>query len=234
MNWLTTNARIPPTNAKPLSKISATAPPRGAPRRSRKSTAGNSSAVSIVASAIGTTITSSRLITQSNATTAARITNSRHDHAAALRTSGVTAWSSSVRAGWHPDSVTACHAFSADLGNRRPHALPCRSCPTTRRRATPAAERAGPARGKYWWLRWAIIGIAVVVLAVELVLVWDQLAKAWKSLLLGQLVVGAGGGRGGDGIDARLRRDPAQAAALGGGRACTSGGPRRRSTPVTR
>ena len=27
-----------------------------------------------------------------------------------------------------------------------------------------------------------IIGIAVAVLAVELVLVWDQLAKAWKSL----------------------------------------------------
>jgi uncharacterized protein (TIRG00374 family) len=32
-------------------------------------------------------------------------------------------------------------------------------------------------------VRWAIIGVAVAVLAVELVLVWDQLAKAWKSLL---------------------------------------------------
>jgi uncharacterized protein (TIRG00374 family) len=39
-----------------------------------------------------------------------------------------------------------------------------------------------PARGKYWWLRWAIIALALVVLAVELVLVWDQLAKAAKSI----------------------------------------------------
>jgi uncharacterized protein (TIRG00374 family) len=39
-----------------------------------------------------------------------------------------------------------------------------------------------PARGKYWWLRWVIIAVAVIVLAVELVLVWDQLAKAAKSL----------------------------------------------------
>lgn len=38
-------------------------------------------------------------------------------------------------------------------------------------------------RGKLWWLRWVIIGIAVTVLAVEVVLVWDQLAKAWRSLL---------------------------------------------------
>jgi putative heme transporter len=39
-----------------------------------------------------------------------------------------------------------------------------------------------PARGKYWWLRWVIIAVAVTVLAVELVLVWDQLAKAAKSI----------------------------------------------------
>jgi uncharacterized protein (TIRG00374 family) len=39
-----------------------------------------------------------------------------------------------------------------------------------------------PTRGKYWWLRWAVIAVAVVVLTVEIVLVWDQLAKAWKSL----------------------------------------------------
>jgi putative heme transporter len=38
-------------------------------------------------------------------------------------------------------------------------------------------------RGKYWWVRWAIICVAVVVLAVEVVLVKDQLAKAWGSLL---------------------------------------------------
>jgi hypothetical protein len=40
----------------------------------------------------------------------------------------------------------------------------------------------GQSHGKYWWLRWAAIGIAVVVLIVEIVLVWDQLAQAWRSL----------------------------------------------------
>ncbi|MFC7673951.1 YbhN family protein [Mycolicibacterium sp. GCM10028919] len=38
-------------------------------------------------------------------------------------------------------------------------------------------------RGKYWWLRWVLIALAVIVLTVEVVLVWDQLAKAWKSIL---------------------------------------------------
>lgn len=38
-------------------------------------------------------------------------------------------------------------------------------------------------RGKYWWVRWLLVGVAVTVLAVEVVLVWDQLAKAWRSLL---------------------------------------------------
>lgn len=37
-------------------------------------------------------------------------------------------------------------------------------------------------RGKYWWLRWIILAVALVVLSVELILVWDQLAKAWQSL----------------------------------------------------
>ena len=41
----------------------------------------------------------------------------------------------------------------------------------------------GRTRGKYWWLRWVVIGVAVTVLAVEVVLVWDQLSKAWKTLL---------------------------------------------------
>jgi putative heme transporter len=39
-----------------------------------------------------------------------------------------------------------------------------------------------PARGRYWWVRWVVIAVAVVVLTVELVLVRDQLAKAWTSL----------------------------------------------------
>ncbi|BBX19244.1 TIGR00374 family protein [Mycolicibacterium duvalii] len=46
--------------------------------------------------------------------------------------------------------------------------------------AAPAAGR--PARGKYWWVRWALIAVAVIVLAVEITLVRDQLAKAWRSL----------------------------------------------------
>jgi putative heme transporter len=41
----------------------------------------------------------------------------------------------------------------------------------------------GRTRGRYWWLRWVVIGVAVTVLTVEVVLVWDQLAKAWHSVL---------------------------------------------------
>ncbi len=48
--------------------------------------------------------------------------------------------------------------------------------------ASEARSDERPARGKYWWLRWVLIGVAVIILAVELGLVWDQLAKAWKSL----------------------------------------------------
>jgi uncharacterized protein (TIRG00374 family) len=39
------------------------------------------------------------------------------------------------------------------------------------------------ARGKYWWVRWAVLGVVAIVLAVEVALVWDQLAKAARSLL---------------------------------------------------
>jgi uncharacterized protein (TIRG00374 family) len=48
--------------------------------------------------------------------------------------------------------------------------------------ASDASSKERPARGKYWWLRWVLVGVAATVLAVELTLVWDQLAKAWKSL----------------------------------------------------
>ncbi|MGV0714347.1 YbhN family protein [Mycolicibacterium sp. XJ662] len=48
--------------------------------------------------------------------------------------------------------------------------------------ASEAHSQRRPARGKYWWLRWAVIAVVAVVLTVELVLVWDQLAKAWHSL----------------------------------------------------
>lgn len=42
---------------------------------------------------------------------------------------------------------------------------------------------AGTARGKHWWVRWVVLGVSLIVLAVEAALVWDQLAKAWASLL---------------------------------------------------
>jgi uncharacterized protein (TIRG00374 family) len=48
--------------------------------------------------------------------------------------------------------------------------------------ASDARSQERPSRGKYWWLRWVVIAVAVVVLTVELVLVWDQLAKALRSL----------------------------------------------------
>ncbi|WP_197513598.1 YbhN family protein, partial [Mycobacterium sp. E2462] len=37
-------------------------------------------------------------------------------------------------------------------------------------------------RGKYWWLRWVVLGVVALVLAVEVALGWRQLAKAWTSL----------------------------------------------------
>ena len=37
-------------------------------------------------------------------------------------------------------------------------------------------------RGKYWWVRWAVLGVVAIVLAVEVALGWHQLAKAWMSL----------------------------------------------------
>lgn len=49
--------------------------------------------------------------------------------------------------------------------------------------ATGEATQECRPRGKYWWVRWLLVGVAVTVLAVEVVLVWDQLAKAWRSLL---------------------------------------------------
>lgn len=37
-------------------------------------------------------------------------------------------------------------------------------------------------RGRYWWVRWVILGVVAIVLAVEVSLGWDQLAKAWMSM----------------------------------------------------
>ncbi len=41
----------------------------------------------------------------------------------------------------------------------------------------------GTDRGKYWWVRGAVLATVGVVLAVEATLVWDQLAKAFRSLV---------------------------------------------------
>jgi putative heme transporter len=38
------------------------------------------------------------------------------------------------------------------------------------------------AHGKYWWVRWAVLSVVAIVLAVEVALGWDQLAKAARSL----------------------------------------------------
>ncbi|WP_297738215.1 YbhN family protein [Mycobacterium sp.] len=54
-----------------------------------------------------------------------------------------------------------------------PHDAPARKLDLTREE-TP--------RGKYWWVRWVILGVVAIVLAVEIALGWHQLAKAWMSL----------------------------------------------------
>ncbi|MEZ0365324.1 YbhN family protein [Mycobacterium sp. pUA109] len=48
--------------------------------------------------------------------------------------------------------------------------------------ANSARQQAGPVRGRYRWVRWVVLGVVAIVLAVEVALVWDQLAKAWQSL----------------------------------------------------
>ena len=50
---------------------------------------------------------------------------------------------------------------------------------TARKLVTP---REATPRGKYWWVRWVVLGVVAIVLAVEISLGWHQLAKAWKSL----------------------------------------------------
>jgi putative heme transporter len=37
-------------------------------------------------------------------------------------------------------------------------------------------------RANYWWLRWVALAVVTIVLAVEVTLAWDQLAKAARSL----------------------------------------------------
>lgn len=44
-------------------------------------------------------------------------------------------------------------------------------------------ERRPAARARYWWVRWAVLAVAVIVLAVEASLVRHQLSQAWQSLV---------------------------------------------------
>ncbi|MFT4044644.1 MAG: YbhN family protein, partial [Gordonia sp. (in: high G+C Gram-positive bacteria)] len=43
---------------------------------------------------------------------------------------------------------------------------------------TPEADIATSARHRFWWLRWVLLAIVVVVLAVEVVLMWPKLQEA--------------------------------------------------------
>ena len=85
------------------------------------------------------------------------------------------------------------------------HALPYWACPTTRRRATPAARSGPPGQ-----ILVAALGRSsqspIVVLAVELVCGVGSAGQGLEERLLGQLVVGAGGGRCGAGVDAQPSR----------------------------
>src|SRR3954471_14948551 len=64
--------------------------------------------------------------------------------------------------------VSQLHSYPSAVS----HGAPVRS----------AASRGETPRGKYWWLRWVLLGIVALVLAVEVALGWDQLALAWRSL----------------------------------------------------
>ncbi len=112
MNWLTTKVMMPPRTAILLNNVNATAPPRGAPRRSSQSTAGSSSAASMRASATGTTISSIFAITHSTATTATSRISNRQAHAAILRTNGLTA---SSAMSWR---VGACRQRNGPVASR--------------------------------------------------------------------------------------------------------------------
>ncbi len=37
------------------------------------------------------------------------------------------------------------------------------------------------ARSRWWWVRWVLLAVVVVVLAVEVVLIWPKLKESWRS-----------------------------------------------------
>ena len=148
-------------------------------------------------------MTSSFSTTHSRATTAATMTSRRQAQAAALRTRGATAASSrfaDIRqaylpvAGCRAEGVSGPGIRASTIRSRRRHSRSCaaisrhlRGYPKARVARRPGPQPATPAReptprGKYWWVRWVVLGIVAIVLAVEVALGWDQLAKAWTSL----------------------------------------------------
>ena len=216
-NWLTTNVRIPPNTPTPPRITRATAPPRGAPRRSSQSTAGSISAASIVASATGTTMTSKpghhpqqRREHPADDQQAPRPRRGLADqwiYRIVVRNPGRRHATSVVATAGHP---------AANTVDSMPRRYPEPRVPRRAGRCRPRGPRTpgtrevlvGPlggdrprsdrARGR---------GHAGLGPARQGV---DEPA-------VGELVVGAGGGRGGDAVDAQLRADSADPAALGRG-----------------
>jgi len=81
-----------------------------------------------------------------------------------------------ARSGYDPDTVVTA-------------SRPLRTCSVTLKHVSYDASipelhlpREESPRGRYWWVRWVILGIVGIVLAVEVSLGFDQLAKAWMSL----------------------------------------------------
>src|SRR6478752_2981867 len=77
----------------------------------------------------------------------------------------------------HVGDVHRCHRPRRGYADAMPHDAPARKLVGVR-----VARGGAPARGRYWWLRWAVVVVVAAVLGVEVALGWDQLAKAWMSL----------------------------------------------------
>src|SRR5262249_37931040 len=183
------------------------AAPRGRPLLSIQSTAGTSKALIISASNTGTTMTSSFFATQSRATTVARMTSKRHAHAAILRTRGSTDPASEASSGFAGIWPAYLPPLRPDGCPKGPSGTRARHDPvttTTQSELRPAGRatcavtlkhvshdaptrkldltRTQAPRGRYWWVRWVILGIVAIVLVAEIALGSYQLAKAWTSL----------------------------------------------------
>ena len=173
--------------------------------------------------------------------------SSRHDQAAVLRTRGCTDASASGSSDTessgdaeasdarHPGSVTTRRARSWQARRAVARRYPVRR--VARRRPTAGAKRPGDddpsSAASTGGCAGLLIGVAVTVLAVEVVLVWDQLAKAWRSLLSANWWWVLAAAFAALALDAQLRPDPAHPAEVRGRRTSSSGVRRPRSTRAT-